>query len=124
MSFFLNSNFSSSHKHQLSFIKFDIEYISIVKVENGQTKSRPVPSVFLYLSRSFLYLRKNTEMEREAGGVYPVRICGIPFLTGIMPYFFRICKIREKIIGTPYILSCFSISIHIFHGLIVGNKKY
>ena len=38
------------------------------KDQNGRKQSRPVPPVFLYLFRQFLYLRKNTEMEREAGG--------------------------------------------------------
>ena len=38
-----------------------------IKDENGQKKFRSVPHVFLYLSRPFPYLRKNTEMGREAG---------------------------------------------------------
>ena len=42
-----------------------------IKDENGQKKFRSVLPVFLYLSRPFPYLRKNTEMGREAGeGVF------------------------------------------------------
>ena len=36
------------------------------KDEKGRKKCRPVPPVFLYLSRLFSYLQKNTEMGREA----------------------------------------------------------
>ena len=42
------------------------KHAATCKDENGRKKSRPVPPVFLYLSRPFPYLRKNTEMEREA----------------------------------------------------------
>jgi len=37
------------------------------KDENEQTKSRPVPLVFVYLSRPFPYLWKNMETGQEAG---------------------------------------------------------
>ena len=45
------------------------------KDENERKKSRPVPSIFLYLSRPFLYLRKNTEVNTEMGreaGISPI----------------------------------------------------
>ena len=44
-----------------------------IKDENGWTKSRPVLTVFLYLTHLFPYLRKNIETGREArrGVSYP-----------------------------------------------------
>ena len=35
--------------------------------DEGRKKSRPITPVFLYLSRLFPYLQKNTEIGREAG---------------------------------------------------------
>ena len=96
----------------------------VSKDENERKKSRPVPPVFLYLSRLFSYLRKIWKWDRRREGVYPARICGIPFLAGIIPYYFHIYKIWKKIIGTSYILSCSSILIYVLHDLIIGNKKH
>ena len=57
-----------------------------IKDENGWTKSRPVLPVFLYLSRLFPYLQKIQKRDGKREGVYPIRICEIPFLAGMIPY--------------------------------------
>ena len=75
----------------------------------------PVPSrpyFYIYPVRFRIY-GKIQKWDEKRQRVYPVCICGIPFLAGIILYFSRIYKIREKIIGTPYILSCSSTSIHV-----------
>ena len=66
------------------------------KDENGWEKSRPVPPVFYIYPVRFRIYGKIQKWDGKREGVYLARICGIPFLAGIIPYFFRICKIREK----------------------------
>ena len=70
----------------------------LAKDENGRKKSHLVAPVFLYHFCLFPYLRTNTEIGREARRVYPARICGIPFLTGMIPYQCCIYKIRKRLI--------------------------
>ena len=58
----------------------------------------PVPSCsyfYIYPARFRIYGKiRKWDGKREM--VYPVRICKIPFLAGIIPYFSRIYKIRKK----------------------------
>ena len=58
----------------------------------------PVPSCsyfYIYPARFRIY-GKIRKWDGKREGVYLARICGIPFLAGIIPYFFRICKIWGK----------------------------
>jgi hypothetical protein len=59
------------------------------RVENERKKSRSDPYRFLHLTRPFLYLRKNMEMEWKREMAYSVRFCEI-FFSGLNPYLFRI----------------------------------
>ena len=98
-------------------------YVSLIvlKDENERKKSHPVPPVFLYLSRPFPYLRKYTKMVREVGrGVSCQYLHDLVFSRN-NPVF---KKSGKKIIGTSYILSYSSTSIHVLHDLIVENKKH
>lgn len=75
--------------------------IHVISVENRQIFSRPEPSVFLYLTRPFLYFwdnlkkvwntgRRFLESKQKQDGCFSAHICRIPYLVGIFPYLFRI----------------------------------
>ena len=57
----------------------------------------PSRSYFYIYSVYFCIYEKIQKWDGKRERVYPACICGIPFLAGIIPYFFRIYKIREKI---------------------------
>ena len=66
------------------------------KDENERKKSRSVrPYFYIYLVCFRIY-GKIRKWNGKREGVYPARICGIPFLAGIIPYYFHIYKIWKK----------------------------
>ena len=66
------------------------------KDENGWEKSRPVPPVFYIYPVRFRIYGKIQKWDGKQERLYPVYICGIPFLAGIILYFSHIYKIWEK----------------------------
>jgi len=68
------------------------------KDENGQKKSRPVPPrpYFYIYPACFRIYGKIRKWDEKRERVYPARICGIPFLSGIIPYFPVFIKSRKK----------------------------
>ena len=95
----------------------------------GKISSRPTR--ILYLSRPFPYLRKNTEMGRKAGEVVSRLYLRDPIFSRDNPVFFVFIKSGKNInshIIYPLMFvninAYSSTSIHIFHALIVRNKKY
>ena len=92
--------------HAMVFMKYHsnmgIEQASELFAGRKRTEkfpSRPVPSrpYFCIYPACFCIYGKIHKWDGEREGMYPACICGIPFLAGIIPYFFRIYKIREKI---------------------------
>ena len=93
-------------------------------------RKNPVPSCpyfYIYPARFRIY-GKIQKWDGKREEVYPARICGIPFLAGIIPYFSRIYKIWKKINRhTIYPLMFLNINTYsstLVHVLHVGNKKH
>ena len=114
---------------EIPFLAGIIPYFSRIYKIRKKIPSRP-PYFYIYPVRFRIY-GKIQKYDGKWERVYPARICGIPFLVRIIPYFSVFIKSGEKMNRhTIYPLIflniniCSSTSIHIFHDLIVGNKKY
>ena len=67
-----------------------------VRMKTDGKNSVPFCPYFYIYSACFCIYGKTRKWNGKREGVYPARICGIPFLAGIIPYFSRIYKIQKN----------------------------